>query len=263
MTAPLEALLRYAFAEERAALRPVLDYLHQVARRSGARDAEDAAQELCARLFATPHHGRGFLEKLGDRSPALAARLTETPGGAVPALAPDLFEQVRGQLAAYVSRALRNAATDAHRRRRTEALPDDDELQGSTELELTSNVPAVRATVLAAIASETDGPAWLAPAVEAIEALATGDATMEDLTQACIASDPSLGALAPEAARVRARNRLQQQHKRARERLAATVQRLVRAGTLDDEQARSAELWLGLLLRRQNPPARPSRRSKP
>jgi hypothetical protein len=263
MTPPLEALLRYAFAEDRAQLRPVLDYLHQSARRAGVPEPEDEAQRLCFHLFGSPALTRAFFEKLAGRNPDLASALVSAPAGTVPAFSPDLVDPVIRQIAAYVGGAFRNAIVGAHRRRRTEPLPDDDQLQGSTELELASDLPAVRRRVLSAIESETDRPAWLDPAVEAIEALATGDATMEGLTQACIASDPSLGELAPEAARIRARNRLQQQHKRAREHLAATVQRLVHAGGLDDEQARSAELWIGLLIRRQNPPAGPSRRSKP
>ena len=263
MSPPLQALLRYAFAEDLAGIRAVLDHVHQVARLSRAPDAEDAAQELVTRLFATPAKARNHFDTLARHNSGLAVALLELRAGAVPALGPDLFEQVSRQVGAYIARALRNAATDAHRRQRAEPLPDDDDFAGSTETGTASELQEVVTRVLGAIKLDPDRPAWLDGAIEAVLALAMADQTMEALTRACIASDPSLSQLAPDRARTRARNRLQQQHKRAREHLAATAQRLRRTGDIDDEQTHIVELWLGRLIRRQNQPARPSRRSEP
>lgn len=263
MTPPLEALLLYAFAEDRGKLGPVLEYLHQSARRAGVPEAEDEAQRIGFKLFGSPQKARAFFDGMAHRNTPLASAILSTPTGTVPRLAPDLVDQVTRQIAAYIGRSFRNAIVTAHRQQRTEPLPEDDRFRGTTDVETPSDLGPVRLLVLTALESDTDRPAWLDPAIEAVEALATGDASMEDLTAACIEGDPSLRAEDPAVARKRARDRLQKHHQRAREYLSGTIHALHHTGALDDEQARSAGMWIQFLKRRQNPPARPSRRSKP
>ncbi len=263
MMLPLDALLDYAFAEDRAKLRPLLTFLDQLTRALRVPDPEDEAQNVCLKLFATPALTRSFLARVADRSPELAAALDDLPTGSVPKLSADLSARLCRVLQAYVERALRNAAVDAYRQRRTEPLPEEDALAGTALLEEPSDVAAVRARVLAAVKDDALRPAWLDETIEVVEALATADVTMEALTQDCVKNDASLAALPPDQARIRARNRLQQQHRRAREYLAGTVRGLTDSGALDPEDAQIAERWLHFLLRRQNPPTRPSRRSTP
>ena len=81
---------------------------------------------------------------------------------------------------------------------------------------------------------------------------------MDALIDACVATDAELSGLEPAAARVRARDRLQQRHQRVRVRLLRAIRGLVSSGRFNEDEGRDAERWLALLKRRQNSEAGPS-----
>lgn len=264
MTTPLQALLDHAFAGLPTGLGLVREFALQKARTVRAAEPEDATQSVILKLCATPGRTRAVLDTLAAKNPGLAAAFESTPAGAVPTLTPEVREQAENQLAAYIARAVRNAAIDQRRKERPqEALPESDRLSDPLVHEESSELLALRSRVLTAVEDDSGRPAWLAETVEAIEALATGETTMDDLTAQCIAADPSLLALPPETARIRARNRLQQQHQRARLHLIAAISSMVTAGALLPDEGRTAERWVQFLMRRQNRLPGPSRRSKP
>lgn len=263
MTTPLQALLDYAFAELSTGLRLVRELALQKARAVRAAEPEDATQSVLFRLCASPGRTRALLDGLAARNSGLAAAFESTPAGMVPALPPEVREQAERQLVAYITSALRNAAIDRHRKERPhDALPESDRLRDPLAHEEPSELLSLRARVLTTVENDASRPAWLDETVAAMEALATSDQTMEALTLQCVAADASLRALPPETARIRARNRLQQQHQRARAYLIETIAGMVTAGLLVSDEGATAERWVDLLMRRQKRLPGPSRRSK-
>jgi hypothetical protein len=264
MTTPLQAMLEYAFGRRSGGLDAVRALALQRARATRVVDPEDVTQSLMLKLCARPERARAVLDALAARNPGLGAALESAPAGTVPALAPEVAEQAESQIVAYIARAMRNAAIDQRRRQQPdEALPESDRLGDPRTNEEPSELLALRSRVLATVESDASRPAWLDATIEAVEALAMRDRTMEELTAECIAADDSLRALPPEAARIRARNRLQQQHQRARAYLQTTIAGMVTAGLLLADEGTTAERWVNLLMRRQKPPPGASRRSNP
>jgi DNA-directed RNA polymerase specialized sigma24 family protein len=264
MTTPLQALLDHAFAQIPAGLRLVREVVLQKARAVRAAEPEDATQIVILRLCASPQRTRAVLDTLAARNPGLGAAFESTPAGSVPALTPEVWEQAESQLAAYIARAVRNAAIDHHRKEHPrEALPESDRLRDPLAHEEPSELLALRSRVLTAVENDASRPGWLDRTVEAMEALATGEQTMDELTAQCIAADASLLALPPETARIRARNRLQQQHQRARAYLIAAISSMITAGVLVPDEGKTAERWVEFLMRRQKRLPGPSRRSNP
>jgi len=264
VTTPFEAMLEYAFAGRAASIVAVRDFALQKARALGARDPEDIAHAVLFKLCSTPAKARAALDSLAARNAALGASFEAAPAGSVPAISPEVLAQAEKQLAGYITEALRNKVIDEHRRKRdTDALPESDRLRDATTHEEPSELLAIRMRVLATIERDTQRPVWLDATVEAIETLATGERSMDDLTAECVAADPALTALPADAARIRARNRLQQQHQRARAYLHETVSTMTADGALAPDEARTAERWIQLLLRRQKSLPRASRRSEP
>lgn len=264
MTTPLQAMLDYAFAQRSTGLTAVRELALQKARSARVAEPEDASQVLMMRLCRGPGRARAALELFAARNPGLGAALESAPAGTVPTLTHDVREQAEGQLTAYVARAMRNAAIDQRRRHPPqEVLPESDRLRDPSAHEEPSQLLSLRSRVIAAVESDANRPAWLDETIEALEALATGERTMEELTAQCVASDETLRSLPPETARIRARNRLQQQHQRARAHLFTTISGMVGAGLLLADEGRTAEGWVNLLMRRQKPLPGASRRSKP
>lgn len=92
---------------------------------------------------------------------------------------------------------------------------------------------------------------------EQVLALAVGETDMDSLVRQAIDADAQLAARPFEEARVKARNRLQQRHKRARDRLKETIEILAESGTLRREEADDARVAVDrLLTRRQIRPAK-------
>jgi len=92
---------------------------------------------------------------------------------------------------------------------------------------------------------------------EQVLALAVGKTDMDSLVQQAIDADARLAAMPPEKARVTARNRLQQRHKRARDRMKETIDLLAESGALGREEADEALVAVDrLLTRRQIRPAK-------
>lgn len=263
MTTLFEAMLEYAFAGRAGGIRAVRDFALQKARALGARDPEDVTQAVLFKLCSTPAKARSALDSLAARSSALGTSFEATRAGSIPVLSPDALAEAERRIAGYITEAIRNKLIDLHRRNRpTDALPESDRLRDATAHEEPPELLAIRARVLATIERDTHRPAWLDATVEAIEALATGERSMDELTAECVAADPTLTALPAEAARIRARNRLQQQHQRARAYLRDTISAMTARGDLPPDEASTAERWSQLLLRRQKSLPRASRRSE-
>lgn len=265
MTTPLRGLLEYAFLGRSAGLGALRALVERKVREVGAEEPEDVAQSVLLKLCGGPGVARVRIEKLAEKSPALAEAIQRAAPGTVPELTGADLAQVEDRFAGYVyTAAERTAASHHHKRRKTDALPDEDRLpakEGADAADGSSDFVTIRSRVLAAVEQDAERPVWLDGAVEALEALAVEDKQMDDLTAECVAADETLRGLPPEVARTRARNRLQQQHKRAREHLLVVVSGLVQAGRLQEEEGQMAKRWVDLLMRRQKTRSGASRRS--
>lgn len=254
MTAPFQALLRHGFARDASGLPAFALLVRAHVQRAAAQERDDLAQTVLLKLAATPEKSVLLVSSLARRNPGLAAALDATPPGAVPAIPEAALAEADRQLQAYLAEMIRNAERDRLRReRRTAPLVEPDRFPSSAvQRDDEGDVLGLRDRVLAEIGQRAPGNGALGEAIEEIQALAEGRTTMDALTSACVAADPALRALPPEAARIRARNRLQQRHKRAREQLLVAIRSLVAAGKLTPDEGREAETWLGMLMRRQN-----------
>lgn len=257
---PFEALLRYGFARDRGAVRLVLEFVARAVQRARPREPDDLRQSLLLKLVAAPENAQLLARRLALHNPGLAAALDALPADTAPAIAPGALVEADRQLEAYVAAMIRNAERDrARRERRTTPLLEPELLQSpSPQLDDNPDLLGLRARILDEISQDTSRPAWLDQALGEVQSLAEGARTMDDLTAACVADDAELAAAPPAEARVRARNRLQQRHKRAREHLLRTTRGLVAAGALTVDEGRDAEKLLLLLKRRQNRPRGPS-----
>jgi hypothetical protein len=260
MITPFEALLRYGFARDHGAVRVVLEFVAHAVQRARPREPDDLRQKVLLKLVAAPENAQLFARKLALHNPELAAALDALTADTAPAISPSALVEADRQLAAYVAKIIQNAERDRVRReRRTTPLLEPELLQSpSPQLDDNPDLLGLRARILEEIFQDTSRPAWLDQAIGEVQSLAEGTRTMDDLTAACVADDAELAAAPAAEARVRARNRLQQRHKRAREHLLRTTRGLVSAGALTVDEGRDTEKWLLLLKRRQIRPRGPS-----
>lgn len=143
------------------------------------------------------------------------------------------------------------------------ASPDDVLQQPSPLLDDAEERSKLADLVFDRIQKDAERPASFDEAYEQILALREETKSMDELISGCIAADAELQALASRDAYVRARNRLQQQHKRAREHLLAVIRDAVEAGALTVDEGGRAERWVGDLRRRQNKKPAASGKGKP
>ncbi len=256
MISPIEALLRYGFGRDLGVVGVFIEFVASSVHRARAKEPEDIQQKILLKLVSAPENAQILIRRLALRNPGLATALESLPADTVPSVPAHMLVEAGRQLEAYVAEMIRNAERDRGRRERhTTPLLESELLQGSSfQLDDDPDLLGLRDRVLQEIVQDASRPQWLDQALAEVQALAEATCTMDSLTSACVADDPELAAAPPSVARVRARNRLQQRHKRAREHLLRTMRGLVSAGALTADEGREAEKWLRLLSRRQNRP---------
>jgi hypothetical protein len=256
MISPFEALLLYGFGRDPSVVGVFVEFVATGVHRARAKEPEDIQQKILLKFASVPESAQILIRRLALRNPGLAAALESLPADTVPSVPADVLVEAGRQLEGYVAGMIRNAERDRGRReRRTTPLLEPELLQGASfQLDDDADLLGLRDRVLQEIIQDASRPQWLDQALAEVQALAEGTRTMDSLTSACVAGDPELAEAPPAAARVRARNRLQQRHKRAREHLLRTMRGLVSAGALTVDEGREAEKWLRLLSRRQNRP---------
>jgi hypothetical protein len=259
MSSAFLGMLRYAWLGDQGALRDVLGLVEQRVKKAHPAEPEDTTQDVLWKIAGSREKAELLAHKLAERIPALEAALAGVDRGQLPALDGDLLERCDQQLSGYVSRMILNAKIDGWKKKRRRgggetALPADDVLHRPGPLLDDEEERSKLGSMLVDRIQQDEGrPPTFDEAFGQIVALWEGKKTMEGLIAACVAGDETLRALAPEAARVRARNRLQTQHKRAREHLLASVREAVATGALTGEEGVRAEDWVKSLRRRQNP----------
>jgi len=253
MSSPFLGLLRYGWANDPAGQRAVYELITSRVKARQCTDPDDATQTIALKIFGSAEKAYLLVLKLAEQSAALDAALAAAPRGAMPTLDEALVASCDSQLSGYVSRMAEHYKIDRwRRRRRTVSLPEQDVLPAPfAALDDDSGVLTLRDRVLERVAADERRPEWLDRALGEVQALAEARSTMDDVIAACIASDADLGRLGGAEARTRARNRLQQQHKRAREYLLAAIRGAVSDGDLTADEGQVAERWVGMLIRRQ------------
>lgn len=255
---PFEAILYYSETNDPSALGELYALCTSFAKSMGLGPvAEDVVQGVMMRLAAGRVSAIQLVQNLAKRDEALRRHCAtrNTPGAML--LAPADFERLESTLAAYVKSALRNRMLDE--RRRSARLPggvpgsraeiDPDTLHSSHGGEQNREPEGVRELLRAA---KPHAPPWFEAALDDMLGLASGDATMDGLVRARLAAEPGLDTQEVEARR--ARDRLYQHHKRAREHLATTLAAVEK--TMANEDYLVAQKWLQGLNRRQNRPGR-------
>lgn len=250
---PFLAILRFAHLGDP---RGQVDVFALVTARTSAlrpKEPDEATQVILWKVMRSPERALLLLSRLAQQNARLAEILAQLEPDRMPVLDASIVGACDKQLSGYVSQMIRNGEKDRARHQRfTDPLPDDDVLRASTgQLDNQGEVLKLGSMALATAVQDETRPEWLDDTLEEIQTLARGERTMDELTAACVANDGELAAVPPELARVRARNRIQQRHKRAREHLLVCIRRMVAYGKLAPDEGREAERWLSLLKRRQ------------
>jgi hypothetical protein len=208
--------------------------------------------------FARPGKAAFVLESLLRRNPWLAEVRAAIDADTEPE-APKLLHADR-ILTRYFGTMLASRFLSAKRQHPgTVPLEDPDTVHVPASIEMSERRPEVfdildKAADSVASTLPPREEAAFRQAHDQVLLLSTGEAEMETLTQATVDADDGLRSMDPSDARVTARNRLQQRHKRARDRLKSGIRQLeVRGEITTDEMAEALVLVDHLLTRRQIP----------